>query len=72
MDGLYEGETKNGKRHGKGVFTFKNGDRYDGDFVDDIMTGRGIVTTKDGSKFEGEVRQRMITNGVLLRRDGTR
>lgn len=71
-DGLYEGEIKNGKRHGKGVFTFNAGDRYEGDFVDDIMTGRGIVTTKDGSRFEGEVRQGNITNGVLLRPNGTR
>jgi hypothetical protein len=36
----YEGETKNGVRHGRGTYYWKNGDRYDGEWVND-QPGRG-------------------------------
>jgi len=30
----YDGEVKDGNKHGKGVYTWANGDRYDDDFTD--------------------------------------
>jgi hypothetical protein len=37
--------------HGKGIFTWTEGQRYEGDYKDDKMHGRGVYTTKEGSKF---------------------
>ncbi|EZG43613.1 MORN repeat protein [Gregarina niphandrodes] len=53
-DGEYEGEFKNGKRHGKGRFTFKekplaNGKQrmYEGDWSNDLPHGVGKYTNDD-------------------------
>lgn len=31
-NGIYEGEYKNDEAHGKGIFTFSNGNIYEGEF----------------------------------------
>jgi hypothetical protein len=36
-DGVYKGEVKNGKRNGYGFMNFKNGDKFEGCYKDDIM-----------------------------------
>lgn len=38
---VYEGETRNGKRHGKGKYTWADGDTYEGDWRDGKRCGRG-------------------------------
>ncbi len=43
----------NGLRHGRGVFTLKNGGRYEGGWVDDEMMGNGIYICKDSSTITG-------------------
>ena len=50
----YEGETKDGKRHGKGTMIYSNGDRYEGEWKDDKKNGQGVETWRDGYKYEGE------------------
>ena len=55
----YDGDWKDGKKHGKGVFTFGEGsqwkgDKYDGDYVDDKKTGKGVYTFADGRKYRSE------------------
>lgn len=35
--GTYLGDTVEGKRQGKGKFTWKNGDKYDGEWLNDNM-----------------------------------
>ncbi|XP_006871840.1 PREDICTED: MORN repeat-containing protein 1 [Chrysochloris asiatica] len=37
----YEGEWKEGKKHGHGKLLFKDGSYYEGDFVDGEITGKG-------------------------------
>ena len=39
---VYEGDVKDGKRHGKGTFKYKNGDSYQGQFFDNMRHGRVI------------------------------
>ena len=34
-DGIYEGEIKNNKKDGKGIYYYKHGDRYEGEFKND-------------------------------------
>ena len=38
----------------KGLYTWLDGRRYEGDWLDNNMHGKGIYTWKDGRKYEGE------------------
>lgn len=40
--------------HGQGVLVWKDGKRYEGQFVNDKREGRGIFKWKDGRIYEGE------------------
>lgn len=39
---MYIGEFVDGMRHGKGVFRFANGDRYEGEFDKNLFDGYGV------------------------------
>jgi hypothetical protein len=52
----YEGEWKDAKACGKGVFVWSFGDRYEGDYRNGKPNGKGTYFWKDGSKYEGEWR----------------
>ena len=39
--GMYEGEHRDGKMHGKGVLKYRSGTRYDGEFANDLFEGTG-------------------------------
>src|SRR5512139_2318889 len=49
----YRGEFRAGRKHGKGVKTWPNGDRYEGEFAEDHREGRGKYTWGRGP-WEGE------------------
>lgn len=49
----YEGEYKNGKRHGKGTIKMLNGDVFEGNFIEGVFKGDGVYTFKNGTKKEG-------------------
>ena len=69
--GVYSGYTLNGKRHGKGIYSLKNGDIYEGDFLEDLFHGQGKYTKKDGSIYEGEFcKGKMQGNGKLITKEG--
>ena len=55
--GLYTGElTKEGIRHGIGMFSFKqNDDVYCGEWENDIFHGSGTYYYSSGDKYEGEI-----------------
>ena len=38
---LFQGEWKNGKRHGHGHFDFANGDKFTGEWLNDKRTKNG-------------------------------
>ena len=58
----YEGQWKNDKKNGKGVFTSSHyfncennvGMKYEGEFKDDKFDGYGITMYTNGDKYEGE------------------
>ena len=52
----YEGEygSKN-RRHGKGGFTWTDGRKYDGMWVEDKMCGKGIFQFPNGDSFFGDL-----------------
>lgn len=53
-EGVYKGTLKHGKKHGKGVMHYANGDVYDGDWQDDKRNGIGVMTCKDGHVYPGQ------------------
>lgn len=55
--GRYEGEFKNGAREGKGKEITRNGEEYDGDWVDDRKHGFGIGIDANGHEFAGEFKK---------------
>ena len=51
----YIGQWKNGLKHGKGIYYYKNGNiKYDGDFVNDKYEGNGKYIWEDGQYYIGE------------------
>ena len=53
--GVFEGQKLFGKRHGKGVFTFTSGYRFEGNWVNDNIEGQGSLFYPDGSlAYEGQ------------------
>ena len=50
----YEGEFKDNKRNGKGVYYWPSGARYEGEFKDGQENGKGVHYWPDGHRYEGE------------------
>ncbi|CAF4150246.1 unnamed protein product [Adineta steineri] len=50
----YEGEMKDGKKHGKGQMEYANGDKYTGIYVENNITGQGVYIHANGSRYEGQ------------------
>ncbi len=69
----YVGEFKDGKKHGRGLYTWPNGDSYDGDFADDTPNGKGVFQLATGDKYEGEVAAGRISGrGIYITREADR
>ena len=70
---LYEGEMQNGSPYGKGVMSFREGDKYVGDLRHGRPDGRGVLDTAEGDRFEGEFKDgRPHGRGVLTTAEGFR
>jgi hypothetical protein len=51
-------------RNGKGVYTFENGEVYDGYFKDGKFEGKGTYTYKSGAKYIGDFKDASGTRQV--------
>ena len=52
---IYEGEFQDGKIQGKGIMTFPEGQRYEGDFVNEKFEGDPVcITRPNGNRYEGQ------------------
>ena len=40
-----------GKKEGKGIFYYKNGNRYEGDWRNDKKEGKGIAYYQNGDRY---------------------
>ena len=52
----YEGEVKNGKANGVGIFTFSDGSIYEGKVKKNKIHGKGKYTDSKGNVYEGKFR----------------
>ena len=52
----YEGEVKNGKADGVGIFTFSDGSTYEGKVKKNKIHGKGKYTDSNGNVYEGKFR----------------
>ena len=77
----YEGQWKNDKKNGKGIFTsshyfnckYKVGMKYEGEFKDDKFDGYGVTSYTNGDKFEGEWKNnKQYGKGVVSYFDGSK
>lgn len=63
----YTGDFVAGRKHGKGLKVWPNGDRYEGDFVNDLRQGQGTYRWGAASEWAG---QRYVGAYVADRREG--
>ena len=50
----YEGEMKDGKPHGRGIYIWSSGNVYEGEWKEGDRDGKGTLNLTDGSFYEGE------------------
>ena len=71
---IFEGNFVSGKKKGKGILYFYNGDRYEGEFDNDKRNGKGIYffnTEKGEQKWEGNfIDGNMNGEGIFTNYEG--
>jgi hypothetical protein len=50
---VYEGDFLGYKKHGRGTYTWSNGTKYIGSYVDDNCHGQGVNVFASGERYEG-------------------
>ncbi len=73
LDGSkYQGNFRNGKYDGQGVYTFTNGNKYVGEFKNGKSNGQGTLTYADGGKYTGNWKNgKSNGQGTLTYADGS-
>lgn len=67
----YTGDWFEDKQHGRGTFFFRNGDRYDGYWVNGMPQGEGRMIYNSGNIYEGQWHEGKRNGyGVLTKRNG--
>ena len=62
----WEGTFKEGVIHGFGTMTWVNGNRYEGEYMDDRRNGQATFHFADGARYEGEFRDSVFSGQGTL------
>ena len=69
----YKGQVEIGRPNGQGTYTFNDGRKYIGNWIDGEQNGRGILTSPNGEKYEGVWKDgKQHGQGTLTFPDGTK
>jgi hypothetical protein len=75
----YDGEWKDDKKHGKGVYVYEEGSKYDGEWKDDkkhgkgVMVYKGVTSNSSGQKYDGEFQDgKRHGKGVYVYEEGSK
>jgi len=69
----YQGEFRDGLKHGTGKYEWENGDRYEGTFAEDRPNGTGKYQFANGDTYEGEVKAGVVAGrGTYVTKAGDR
>ncbi len=69
---VYDGEIKDGKKHGRGKMNYITGEIYEGDWKDDARSGSGNLTWVNGNIYTGEWNDdKWNGNGVFSEKNGS-
>ena len=52
----YEGDFRNNKKEGKGIYYWNDGERYEGDVRNGKPEGKGVYFFANGNRYEGDFR----------------
>ena len=66
----YEGEWKDGKRSGQGVYTWADGRRYEWEWKDGWRSGRGVRWLPDERTYDGAWARDRPLQGTAMEPDG--
>ena len=70
---IFEGEYRNGRKHGRGRAEWRDGSRYEGEWRNGKQHGQGKAISADGTRYEGEWQAgRQHGRGARILRDGRR
>ena len=61
----YNGQMIDGKRDGRGVITFANGNSFEGDFKNDKIVGNGVFRWANGDVYTGSFKDDKRTGKEL-------
>ena len=69
----YEGDWKDDKRNGKGIFYWNNGGKYIGDWKNNKREGKGIIHFTNGDRYEGDWKNSVFDGkGIYYCKNGDR
>ena len=71
-ESVYDGERRDGKHHGYGIYTSASGNRYEGMWQDGEEHGRGTLNFSDsGIRYEGEFHRGKVHGpGIMFDKSG--
>ena len=65
---IFQGQFKNDKMNGHGVYKYADGAIYEGEFKYGKKNGHGVYTWTDGSKYKGQFFNDKIKNQMRVRK----
>lgn len=70
---FYDGDWVDGNAEGQGTLVWKDGDRYEGEFENDMMEGQGTYYWADGRRYIGDFKNNVSEGyGIMYYSNGER